>query len=213
MHTPQESTAFLAECDFALEHIFIALRQREDAIRDVARQVEELERKQEGVTSLFVDRDQWSPNANYYYGRYVQRMTEIAAQKDRFATPEALQQRLDEALARIGASEQAMAVLAGAALQLGKQALSFRHGRKPQLPAPRMIGTQSVVDVIWEGRNHALHWEEANPRGPVAAMLVALTNDVGARIVQGENNATVILNALGWKSKADVLADLAALVS
>jgi hypothetical protein len=31
--------------------------------------------------------------------------------------------------------------------------------------------------------------------------------------VQGENSATVILNALGWKSKADVLADLAALIS
>lgn len=155
-------------------------------------------------------RDQWSPNANHHYAQYVRRMEELEKQKAK--AQENNSQNLEKALFNIGATVESMSSLAGAVLQIGKQALSIRHEGKPRLPAARTIGTQNIVEVVWEGRNHAMHWDEGAPRARVKNMLDALANDLDITIEVGKNNCLSILGALAWKTPEDVIYDLRALV-
>ncbi|MEW8288804.1 MAG: hypothetical protein AB2697_22725 [Candidatus Thiodiazotropha endolucinida] len=78
--------------------------------------------------------------------------------------------KLEKALFNIGSTIESMSGLAGAVLQIGKQSLSLRHSEKPNLSGARTIGTQNIVEVIWEGRNHSMHWDEGAPRERVRNM-------------------------------------------
>lgn len=213
MRTAAEATSFIDECQFALNHLFAALKHREDAIEAIAKKLSGIEYNERFFRDLFIEREQWSANANYLYMRYHDRMKGLADEKRAVATEADREQRVSELLARIGATEEAMAVLAGSILQIGKQALSYRFGTKPVLAGARAVGSQSVVDLIWEGRNHALHWEESNPRPPVRDMLAALQNDLGLRVVVGENNAVHILKGLGWTDANVVASELKGLIT
>jgi hypothetical protein len=114
--------------------------------------------------------------------------------------------------AKFGATEQAMAVLAGGVLQLAKQTLSFRFGAKRNLPSGKVLGSQSISEVIWEGRNHAMHWEEERKGTPARDMLSKLQTDGLASVTLNENNSLAILDALGWTSADEVVSSLEDLV-
>jgi len=139
------------------------------------------------LSGLFSYRDQWSPNANHYYAQYLNKKQQEA-------------------------KVESMSCLAGALLQIAKQALSLRHSDKPEISGARNIGSQSITDVIWYGRNHAMHWDEGGPRTKVKDMLNALSIDIGISIDLGKNNSLVILDALCWKSSDDMIADLKELI-
>lgn len=212
MHTEQESFAFIDECHFALDQLFQTLKhclKTTDEIKDKLAQIETTEKL---VSSGFVNQDQWSPNANYYYVQYLERMNQLIEKKKGIAAEAEKQKQIRELLARIGATEESMAILAGAILQIGKQVLSFRYASKPQLQNVRFVGSQSVVELIWEGRNHALHWEDSNPRQPVKDMLQNLRYDKGVNIVFGSNNALAVLAALEWFDTDVVIEELKVLV-
>jgi hypothetical protein len=120
--------------------------------------------------------------------------------------------RLEKAIFSIGTTDESMSSLAGAVLQIGKQALSIRHAGKPNLPTAKTIGTQNIIEVIWEGRNHAMHWDEGSPRQRVRDMLNTLANDLGITIEEGKNNCLSILGVLGWKKTDDDISDHKSLV-
>lgn len=117
---------------------------------------------------------------------------------------------LPQLLAKRGATDIAIGIAAAAVLQVGKQVLSYRFGELGNLPSDtsRRVGTLPVTTLIWEGRNHALHWEEGKPKARVAAMLQALRDE--GRLPPGEarNYAPEILDALGWADASHVLCDL-----
>jgi len=138
------------------------------------------------LSDSFMYRDQWSPNANHYYTQYLNQQQE----------------------ARI----ESMSCLAGALLQIARQALSLRHSGKPEISGARNIGSQSITDVIWYGRNHAMHWDEGGPRKKAKDMLNALSIDRGISVDLGKNNSLAILDALCWKSSDDMIVDLKELI-
>jgi hypothetical protein len=201
---------FVVNSRHALEHLFAALAEYHKALSHAQQTVEQIERAKQALGDLFMYRDQWSPNANHLYGQYVHRLRILEAKQREAGVDQ--QERLSNALANIGATEESMSALAGAVLQVAKQALALRHGCKPDIVNARRIGSQSVVEVIWEGRNHAMHWDEGAPRNKVKDMLTALTSDVRTTVVPGRNNCLSILGALGWKSANDVVADLEQLI-
>ena len=65
---------------------------------------------------------------------------------------------LDDGLSNIAAHEFSVASLSGSLLQYGKQGLSLRFGKqRAGCPDGRMIGSQTLNEVIWQARNQALH--------------------------------------------------------
>jgi flagellar biosynthesis/type III secretory pathway chaperone len=116
-------------------------------------------RQTEGLlTGIFVNEEQWNANANSYYIRYIDRMEGLAEEKQKIITNEQERRRkILETLACINATEESMAILASAVIQFARQVLSFRFGRKLNLRNVRIIASQSIVEIIWEGRNHTMH--------------------------------------------------------
>ncbi len=96
-------------------------------------------------------------------------------------------------------------------LQYGKQGISLVYGKPSNCPDGRLIGTQSLRDVIWQGRNHALHWEEGNPKAAVEDCFQKLAADFdpGFADYATRNLAFAVVEVLGWTSfdafKADML--------
>lgn len=64
----------------------------------------------------------------------------------------------------INASDLAINILAGTVLQIAKQAISIRHGADMSdcKLQGRLISGSCVRDLIWIGRNQAMHFEETN---------------------------------------------------
>ena len=69
-----------------------------------------------------------------------------------------------------------------------------------------------MTEVIWEGRNHAMHWEEGRTDTAAHKMLQTLEADGLATVMPGENNSLAILDVLGWKTADDVVSSLKRLV-
>lgn len=210
MGTTKQAEEFIENSRAAIEHLFGALSAYNEVLEKAQASVEGIERSKQLLSDLFMYRDQWSPNANHYYAQYIMRMEELEKQKK--AAQENDAERLEKALFNIGSTVESMSALAGAVLQIGKQSLSLRHSGKPDLPGAKTIGTQSIVEVVWEGRNHAMHWDEGMPKERVRKMLNALADDLKITVETGKNNCLSILGTLGWKTPEDVISDLKALV-
>jgi hypothetical protein len=194
----------------AIEHIFYALSAYNDALERAQVTVEEIEKSKQQLSDLFLYRDQWSPNANHHYAQYVARMKNLEDKKKEARDDE--DERLAKALASIGATVESMSTLAGAVLQIAKQSLSLRYSGKPTISGAITIGSQSIIEVIWEGRNHAMHWDEGAPKKMVKDMLNALEVDFNTTVALGSNNCLSILGALDWKTAKNVESDLKALM-
>lgn len=210
MTTKEHAEEFIENSRPAIEHLFGALSEYNKVLEKAQTTVEEIESSKQLLSDLFMYRDQWSPNANHHYAQYMMRMEELEKQK--IEAQENDSEKLEKALLNIGSTVESMSGLAGAVLQIGKQSLTIRHSGKPNLPAARTIGTQNIIEVVWEGRNHAMHWDEGAPRDPVKNMLNALAADLAITIEIGKNNCLSILGALEWKTTEDVIYDLKALV-
>jgi hypothetical protein len=206
--------AFVEECKFALEQLFESLARRQKALEEIAKNIKELEQAEEVENLIFQNQDQWSPHANNLYAKYLDRIRTIITKRQALSSDQGRADQLKILLARFGATEQSMAVLGGAVLQIAKQALSFRFGAKGNLPSvnTKQIGSQNITEVIWEGRNHALHWEEGEPKRPGKTMLQRLKADLGVNIRDNQNNSLEIIDVLGWDNADAVVSDLKKLV-
>jgi hypothetical protein len=208
-HTPQ-AIQFLSDSEHALNHLFDDLGEYGKILSDSQIAVEEFKNSQEILSDSFMYRDQWSPNANHHHAQYMERMD--ALEKEKAEVAKDTDKKIESALLRIGSTMESMSSLAAAVLQIAKQAISLSHSDKPSLPSARKIGSQSIVEVIWEGRNHGMHWGEGSPRPKVKAMLDTLTRDKAITMEAKTNNCVSILGALDWKSSADAIADLKLIV-
>ena len=205
-----QTQQFIENSRHALDHLFKAIDEYNKVLVSSQQEVEEIEHSKKILTDLFNYRDQWSVNANHHYIQYMERMKQLEGKQEE--AKKDITERLNNALASIGASVESMSSLAGSILQIAKQVLSLRHSGKPKLTSAKNVGSQSIVEVIWEGRNHAMHWDEGAPRAPVRIMLDNLAKDLGITIEIGNNNCLSILGALEWSSTDAVIKDLSELI-
>lgn len=110
----------------------------------------------------------------------------------------------------VGVNEFSVQALAGAMLQYAKQGLSIVHGGLNRAPTGRAIGSQGLKDLVWRGRNQALHWEEGRPHPSVVACFDALIADIGAQFThyRTRNLAFEVIELLGWRKWEDFEADM-----
>jgi len=98
----------------------------------------------------------------------------------------------------------------GSMLQYAKQGISLVHRGPRNCPEGRRIGTLPVRDVIWQGRNQAIHWDEGKFTQPVRDVFEALTRDIELKFNEftSRNLAFDIVGLLGWKRFPDFERDM-----
>lgn len=209
MTEKQLANAFIEDSVYAIRHIFDAIEQYNNICVHSKQNIEDIQKAQSTLKDLFIFRDQFSPDANHHYALYMSRLEKLKEWKKKLEDKSS-EELISEELLKINASVISMAILAGTILQIAKQTLSIRYMGHPTILEARKIGNQSIIEVIWEGRNHSMHWE-TKPRRKVEAMLDALEQDLGVVIDKKSNNCLIIIEALGWKTAEDVIEDLHAL--
>ncbi len=94
-------------------------------------------------------------------------------------------------------------ILCGALLQFAKQGISIVHKDYIVCPDGRMVGSQSLKEIIWQARNHGIHYEESPNHNPkVIDCFAALEADFGLQFSlqahPGENLSKEVIKVLGW---------------
>lgn len=117
---------------------------------------------------------------------------------------------------RMRAKEHSISVLSGAVLQIAKQGLSSVYGKEALQTTPNILNIAGVPiqNIIWHGRNQALHFEQNEYRAKTKDMFDSLAVVYGSEIALEDNPnkclAKNILDILNWKTYEDYLKDMKA---
>jgi hypothetical protein len=156
--------------------------------------------------------NEFHPAANYYHAQMAKAHIGIAKPKAE------LDNEIKEVSDSIDAKSASIAALSGAILQLAKQCISLKYGKPQNAPDGDSIGGILIKDIIFEGRNQSIHYE--NPReisDNVVAMFVkldALRNDGNIWDAKSQTNfAFQIVNLLSWRTYSDFEAHLKSIKS
>ena len=101
----------------------------------------------------------------------------------------------------------------GNILQYAKQGISLVHRGISACPEGRHIGTLPIRDVIWQGRNQAIHWDEGRFTPPVRVVFEGLAREIDAKFnpFTSRNMAFEVVSLLGWRAFTDFERDLLSL--
>ncbi|MDC3351652.1 hypothetical protein OAV92_00250 [Crocinitomicaceae bacterium] len=110
---------------------------------------------------------------------------------------------LDALAKSILAKKDSMNSLSMSLLQIAKQGISTVHGAPSNCPPGRSIGSETLKNVIWQGRNQSIHCEEGNPNQKVKDCFSNLANDFGNEFDlttdYTANKARKIIDLLTWR--------------
>ena len=99
-------------------------------------------------------------------------------------------------------------------LQYAKQGIALRFGReRTGIADGRLVGGVAIHEIIWQGRNQALHWEDGTFSRAVENCFQQLAANVDATFhdYPRRNMAFDILQVLGWREFSDFERDMLSL--
>lgn len=156
--------------------------------------------------------NEFHPAANYYHAQMAKAHQGIAEPKAE------LEKKIKDVAESIDAKSASIAALSGALLQLAKQCLSLRYGKPQNAPAGADISGVLVKDIIFEGRNQSIHYE--NPKEisenvtKLFAELDAIRKDGNNWDAKSQTNfAFEVVKLLGWRKFSDFEAHLLSIKS
>lgn len=199
---------YLAEIEFAAGSLIPIiweerhhLRKLEAEVASLTKLVEDNYRRAESVVMNAEDPDDVAMATGMYWENY------FGDDKERYYKDKDRKKVVDQ----IAAHALSVGSLAGSLLQYAKQGISLSHGGLAACPNGRAIGSQFLKDIIWQGRNQAIHWEEGKANAAVQQCFDKLAKEVASTFAdyKKRNMAVDVVDLLGWtdfaKFKADVL--------
>lgn len=200
---------YLPEIRHAVETVIVDLHREHDHVSELREQVEVLtaathagyaQSESIAMISDVFDDDPLLATAIHWD-------TYFGVDKERYYKDQELRKLTDS----LAAKELSTSALAGSLLQFAKQGISLQYGRqKTACPIGRNIGSQGIAEVIWQGRNQALHWEDGAFSKPVQDCFTALAAEIDPVFGDYANRcfAFDIVCLLGWKTFVDLERDL-----
>lgn len=202
-------TAYLAEIEHAAREAIALVWAEHREVEELRGLVDRLTHEMEdGYRRAAAWSDSDDPD-DVMLGAGIHWETYFGADKQRHGA----QGELDIAADRLAAREFSRASMAGSLLQYAKQGISITHGELAACPEGRLIGRQPLKQVIWQGRNQALHWEDGNPHPPVKRCFDMLAADFDQAFTgyAARNLAFEVVRLLGWESYEFFYSDLRSL--
>lgn len=211
-----ESLIFIDKSEYAIRKFFEVIDVGGRVLERIAVEISHLQRLEQSEHNWWMEDGQWE-GGNHEFFQYMNRVRMFSRKREELSQGASRSEAVAKLIAESGATELSVAIAAGAVLQVAKQALSFRFGPARALPradAP-CIGSQSALTVIWEGRNHSMHWEEPERPGKTTEwrkVLAKLEVESLLQIREGENMSFEVLSVLGWTTPEHALQALREMV-
>jgi len=133
----------------------------------------------------------------------------MAKAHEGIAKPKAeLEREIMDVLVSIDAKSASISALSGAILQIAKQCISLKYGKPKSAPAGEDIDGVLIKEIIWEGRNQSIHYENPNEiSGNVVTLFAKLDSIRGDGVTwdarSKTNFAFEIVQLLGWRTYSD----------
>ena len=201
---------YLAEIEYAASNLVPVIWEERNRLRSLevemaslTRLVEDNYRRAEFVAMNSEDPDDAAMATGMYWENY------FGDDKERHYKDKDRAKLVDQ----IAAHALSIGSLAGSLLQYAKQGISLAHGGLAACPNGRAIGSQFLKDVIWQGRNQAIHWEDGNPHPPVRQCFDKLAAEFAPTFVEytKRNMAVDVVELLDWTDFVKFRADLLSL--
>ena len=145
-------------------------------------------------------------------GTFLHWDTYFGVDKDRYH----MQAEHEQIVQRIAVREFSAAALSGSLLQYGKQGISLHYGKqRTGCPDGRLIAGIPLSELIWQGRNQALHWEDGAFHGPTTTCFEHLARNADPVFAgfKDRSMAFEVIELLGWTSAGAFFTDMRSLNS
>lgn len=198
---------YLTEIEFAASNLIPIiwgerdrLRKLEVEVASLTKLVEHSYRRAESIAMNAEDPDDVAMATGVYWENY------FGNDKERYQKDEDREKLMEQ----IAAHALSVGSLAGSLLQFAKQGISLVHGGLAHCPNGRPIGSQSLKDLVWQGRNQGLHWEEGKPHPPVQQCFEMLVKEADPKFAdyKRRNMAIDVVELLGWTDFAKFSIDM-----
>lgn len=198
---------YLREIQHAVTTIITEIHREHDEVAALRRQLEALSAATEegyGRADFLAMNPELDDD---FLGTAIYWDTYFGPDKERFHKSA----QTDEAARRVATHELSIAALAGSLLQYAKQGLSLRFGNKRAgCPNGRIVGGMQLHEIIWQGRNQAIHWEDGAFHKPTEQCFQELAANVDPVFKQYKSRSLAyeVVRLLGWKTFDDFARDM-----
>ena len=190
--------SYLVDTKFAADNLITTIHNEEEQFEELSVKFSELKKV---FDHLFWDYSTADMHEDFndlqVQHKYIQ-MAKFAEENDL----KGKKVELDSLSKSILAKKDSMNSLSMSLLQIAKQGISTVHGNPSNCPAGRNIGSETLKNVIWQGRNQAIHCEEGNTNQRVKDCFSNLATDFGSDYDltsdYKENRARKIIDLLEW---------------
>ena len=189
---------YLQDTEFAIKNLLQLTANEENQLRSISEKLKSKEQEL-GV-------HQWDFQTSDLNDDFSDAYVMAAFARAYRATQEVERIKGDVAVlqASVGTHQHSVQALAGAILQIAKQGISLVYGDLSTSPPGRSVGSLTVRDIIWHGRNQSMHYEEGSYKKPLICLFSTLESEQGSQFSLAnfpkQNRAKQILDLLGWKN-------------
>jgi len=204
--------AYLTEIEHAVNVVMAEIYREDEAVQQLQNELSALEAATEDgyrradFLAMNPDLDDDGLGTAIHWDTY------FGVDKQRFHKNADLQSMLE----RISAHEFSRSALCGNLLQYGKQGLSIQFGKhRAGCPEGRQIAGLAIHEIIWQGRNQALHWEDGTFSSAVSDCFEHLITNCDAVFAEYKQRSLAyeVVRLLGWKTADDLMRDMRLFVS
>ncbi|MFC4260274.1 hypothetical protein ACFOZ5_14725 [Marinobacter lacisalsi] len=187
---------YLYDTEYAARNLIDLAMGEERQIDKLWSRLEQVDARLKAYRWDFHTSDMHEDFSDHYVMAAFHRMAETNQEAN------AVRSEIDSLHASIEAKQQAVQSICGALLQVAKQGISLVHGSKLAAPVGRAIGDSHLRDVIWAGRNQAIHYEDGVFNDSVTSIFSHLEESFGTDFSLGAHpnlsRAAQIVKLLGW---------------
>jgi hypothetical protein len=201
--------SYLSEIEHAARSLIGLLWEEHRQVEELQAQVEKLTAEvRDGYRRAAAWKDSEDPD-DVMAGAGIQWGTYFGPDKQRHGVTDRLTQAHDQLAARAFSRSS----MAASLLQYAKQGISITQSSLDACPDGYAIGTQVLKQVIWQGRNQSIHWEEGKPHKAVTTCFDLLSAEAGGQFApyKTQNLAFEVVTLLKWDSFETFETDLRSL--
>ncbi|MEC2073404.1 hypothetical protein [Alkalihalophilus marmarensis] len=195
---------YIKETKFAASNLIKLIHDEEDQLIKLRSTLTKKEKHHRFLYDDFIRKD-FDPDDHFNEHQMMYAFTKQAAYYESQIKPLTLE--IDELKDSISAKQESIKSLSGALLQIAKQGISIVHGTLESCPNGRVIKNESIKNIIWQGRNQSIHYEERRFRPAV----IQCFENIGITL-NNENLAKEIIDLLNWRTYANYETDITSLL-
>ena len=191
---------YLANIEYAVKKLFEAINHEEDEFINLITKREAALREPEFLKNLGWEHDL---QEDFDQTRVMTFFHRAAQAREKLPKRlKEIDQEIIEITDNIRLHSESTKILCGSLLQFAKQGISIVHKNLSACPIGRNIGQETLKNIILQGRNHALHYEESPNHNQQVKQCFKNLEDFGLRFCldnqPGENLSKGIIHLLGW---------------